>query len=584
MSTADGRFVIVHNGEVYNYLELQSELIEKGYEFTSRTDTEVILYSYQEWGVECVRKFNGMFAFAIWDAGEKALFFARDRLGKKPFYYTVVDGCFCFASEIKALLHMDLRPRRPNLEALAYYLQFRHNDLEETIFKGIFKLPPAHRGIWKDGRLNISTYWQLQPDPFVAPGNECVDTVYDLLRDSVRLRLRSDVPVGLFLSGGLDSSGLLALMTAECRQPISSFNADMEGLRATRNIEILQSTFGNVHHTLKATSDITSVWPHVVWSYDELNADPTSLPMFELARMACSQLKVVFTGEGADELFAGYERISIFKWAYTAQRWLPNQFMRLLPDMLSKVRPEIGNLLFRYFSIIVPEGIERLREFVAHLNQPKRAYLAIQSILMPQETIDLFLPEHRASIDLESINERLMDPFFRNAVGDGALRNILLFEMTHRMVTDLLMKCDAMTMAHSIECRAPYLDYRLVEYAVRIPISANIRWQTNKAVLRKALGRILPRGIASQAKENFFTPIHLWLSEIKPWIERLTAEEFLRKQGIFDPGHVAAVAKRYRAGNLYYARQLWNIMNFQLWYLIYMERVAPENVHDTIMS
>lgn len=575
MISGDGRYVIVHNGEIYNHVELRSELTGEGYEFRSRTDTEVILCSYREWGEECLSKFNGMFAFAIWDTLERLLFFARDRLGEKPFYYSMHDGRFSFASEIKALLKMDLPPRAINLEALAYYLQFRHNDLEETIFKGIFKLPPGHMGLWRDGRLQTKPYWRLEPGrPEVSSEEEMVETVYALLRDSVRLRLRSDVPVGLFLSGGVDSSGLLAAMSAEQTRPVETFNADMEGLNATRNIRLLTSRMGNIHRTLKAKADITSVWPAVVRAYDELNADPASLPMFELARMAAGTLKVIFSGEGADEIFAGYERISIFLWAYTADRYVPDRLIGLLPDILSRVPPRLGNLLFRYFSIIVPEGIERFREFIANLGTPRRSYVAIQSILSPEETMGLLAPEHRARLDVDGINERLMGPFFRPGGSKEAIEQILLFEIRHRMVSDLLMKCDAMTMAHGLECRVPYLDHRLVEYALRIPLGAKVRWRKNKVVLRKAMGRLLPVCIANQPKENFFPPIHLWLDELRPWVVRLLDERYLRTQGIFDPARVAALVKKYRAGNLYYARQLWNLMNFQLWYRIYMEPEA----------
>jgi len=575
MISGDGRYVIVHNGEIYNYVELRSELAGKGYEFRSRTDTEVILCSYREWGEECLSRFNGMFAFALWDTLEHLLFFARDRLGEKPFYYSVHNGSFCFASEIKALLEMDLPPRAINLEALAYYLQFRHNDLEETIFKGIFKLPPGHMGLWADGRLQTRPYWQLEPGrPHVSSEEEMVETVYSLLRDSVRLRLRSDVPVGLFLSGGVDSSGLLAAMSAEQRRPVETFNADMEGLSATRNIEVLTSRMGSIHHTLKAEADITSLWPAVVRAYDELNADPASLPMFELARMAGSTLKVIFSGEGADEIFAGYERISIFLWAYTAHRYLPAWLLGVLPDILGRVPPRVGNLLFRYFSIIVPEGIERFRDFIANLSTPRRSYLAIQSILLPEETMGLLLPEHRAAIDVDGIDEHLMGPFFRHDGGREAIEQILLFEIRHRMVSDLLMKCDAMTMAHGLECRVPYLDHRLVEYAMQIPLGAKVRWGKNKVVLRKALGRLLPASIANQAKENFFPPIHLWLNELRPWVAQLLDERHLLSQGIFEPARVAALLQKYRAGNLYYARQLWNLMNFQLWHRIYMEPEA----------
>ena len=566
MIDPSGRYVIVHNGEVYNYQEIRANLIKEGVQIRSGTDTEVILHAFIRWGEACLDEFNGMFAFAIWDAREKQLFFARDRLGIKPFYYLTSHGRFLFASEIKALLQMDMPSTEPNLAALAYFLQFRHNDLSETIFKGVFKLPPGHKGWWKEGRLQLAQWWQI---PAVDGTQERPrpDEIRHLISDSVRLRLRSDYPPGLFLSGGVDSSGLLAAMS-DGAGSVHSYTAEMTGLNAARNITPLAQRFGNIHHAVNVDSTAITLWPRVAWHYDELCADPASLPMYLLAKCAKEQVKVVFSGEGADEIFAGYERAAILRWAWALPKWA----LRLLPAILRRIPPRWGNLLFRYFSIIAPEGIDRLDKLLDGLDSPRRAYLAVQAVLMPEETLGLLLPEHARSIGVERLAEDLMKPWFVHAPGPDSVRDMLRFELANRLPTNLLLKGDAMTMAHGIECRVPYLDYRLVEYALRIPIADNVGLLTGKKALRSALAPMLPHQIGQSSKENFFVPIHHWLNALRPWMQELLAEKKLQNQGIFHPGHVREMMNRYRAGRLYYARPLWNLLHFQIWYNIYMEK------------
>jgi asparagine synthase (glutamine-hydrolysing) len=566
MIDPSGRYVIVHNGEVYNYQEIRANLIKEGVPFRSGTDTEVILHAFIRWGETCLDEFNGMFAFAIWDAREKQLFFARDRLGVKPFYYLASQGRFLFASEIKALLQMEIPSTEPNLAALAYFLQFRHNDLSETIFKGVFKLPPGHKGWWKEGRLLLAQWWQI-PAADERQEHHRPDEIRDLISDSVRLRLRSDYPPGLFLSGGVDSSGLLAAMSDRAG-PVHTFTAEMTGLHAARNIAPLARRFGNIHHAVNVDSTAVALWPRVAWHYDELCADPASLPMYLLAKRAKEHVKVVFSGEGADEIFAGYERAAILRWAWA----LPRPALRLLPAILRCLPSRWGNLIFRYFSIIAPEGIGRLEELLHGLDSPRRAYLAVQSVLMPEEMLGLLLPEHARSIGVEHLAEDLMKPWFIHSPGPDSVRDMLRFELANRLPTDLLLKGDAMTMAHGLECRVPYLDYRLVELALRIPITDNVGLRTGKKSLRSALAPMLPRRVERSPKENFFVPIHHWLAALRPWMQELLAERKLQSQGIFHPGRVKEMMDRYRAGRLYYARPLWNLLHFQIWRDIYMEK------------
>ncbi|MFP4474032.1 MAG: asparagine synthase (glutamine-hydrolyzing) [Desulfatibacillaceae bacterium] len=569
MSDPTGRYTIVHNGEVYNYVELKKELEKRGIRFRSGTDTEVVLWSFIVHGERCLDSFNGMFAFAVWDEREQRLFLARDRMGIKPLYYCVSDGRLIFASEIKAILAMRDESVVPDMRVLAYFLQTRHNDLDRTIFSGVSKVPPGHRAWWRGKELDMSMWWDLPGEPAACrPGH--AEMLGELIRDSVRLRLRSDFPVGLFLSGGVDSSGLLAAM-APFRSPVHTYNADMEGLRAGANISTLRERFGNTHHGLSMGPEAARLLPRIVWHFDDLCADPASVPVYLLSELAGREVKTVLAGEGADELFAGYERMAILYRAFQAARVVPSGLLPLLPALLRMVPPRWGDLLFRYYSIIVPEGLDRLDCFVRSLDDPCTAYQAVQSVLMPDEAESLLLPEHGRAAGARTLFRDTMGPYMDSGRGPEAVWRAMRFETARRLNTDLLLKCDAMSMAHGLECRVPYLDHRLVEAAMCVPVGRNLGLRSNKRLLRQAMAPMLPKGVARTPKENFFVPIHLWLATLRPWMESLLEKRALRRQGIFDPDRVSLLMEGYRAGKLVHARALWNLMYFQLWYGIYVE-------------
>jgi asparagine synthase (glutamine-hydrolysing) len=308
-----------------------------------------------------------------------------------------------------------------------------------------------------------------------------------------------------------------------------------------------------------------------VWQYDDLCADPASLPMYLIAQKAREHVKVVLSGEGADEIFGGYERAFILRWAWALSNKVPSSVLMVLPKVLRAIPPQWGNLVFRYFSILAPEGIDRLQTFLGDLQSPHKAYQAIQAVLMPTEANSLLLPEHTKGIGPDSIAESIVKPWFPHSPGNDSVRDAMRFEMGHRLVNELLLKCDAMTMAHSLECRVPFLDHRLVEYALRIPIRQNLGLGSGKTALRRALAPMLPKRVANAPKEGFFVPIHNWLEAMRPWMQELLDEKKLASQGIFDPKKVAQMMDRFSAGKLYHARGLWNLMNYQIWHNIYIE-------------
>ncbi len=566
MTDPTGRYTIVYNGEVYNDGKIRSGLEAEGLVFRSRTDTEVVLASFIRKGPACLSDFSGMFAFAVWDELEKTLFLARDRLGVKPLYYAEKGGVFYFASEINAILKMGFGPVEPDPAAAAYFLQFRHNDLSETIVRGVRRFPPGCFAFYRKGRVEIKSWWRIPPAR-PEPARDRPALLRGLLSDAVAENLRGDVPVGLFLSGGVDSSGLLALMSRG-KEPVETFCAALPGLSAARGIPALVRRFGNRHAEVPVDVSAAGLLARIVWHFGELNADPAAIPLYLLAERAAGSVKAVCSGEGADELFAGYERLYILHHARRLGGIFPRAALLALPRILKRVPPDWGNLVFRYFSILVPEGLGRLDRFLRDLDDPRRSYLALESVLLPSEMRGLILPRHLSEFSLERLAENLMEPWFTPG---GSVSEALSFEMANRLSTDLLMKCDAMTMAHGLECRVPYLDHRLVEAALSVPLSENLGLFQNKRALRAALAPLLPEDAARRPKENFFVPIHAWLAALDPWVRELLSERAVARQGMFDPGKVREMVEKYRAGKLFWARAVWNLVNYALWHEIYVE-------------
>ena len=570
MRDPSGRYVIVHNGEVGNFSEIRTDLEKSGIRFFSGTDTEVILAAYILRGERCLDDFSGMFAFAVWDRLEKSLFFARDRLGIKPFYYAEKNGCFYFGSQPRAITALGFGPVSPNPQALAYFLQFRHNDLDETIFRGVMKLQPGHRGTFKNGRAEISPWWTL-PRFGTGDGSSRPEELGALLESAVKTNLLGDGATGLFLSGGLDSSGLLAIMS-ESERPVHTFTVEMDGLGASGNLPALSERFGNVHHPVAVDAEACRLLPEIVWHYDELNADPASIPLYLLAREAARHVKAVCAGEGADELFGGYERIYILNALRLAGRMAPKGLLQVLPEAMRLAPKKLMDGIFPYYSMLMPEGLDRLKILLADSANPRKSYLALQSVIMPHEMKGLILSEHLDQGSIEALAEGVMAPWVGAAGNREGLPELLRFELAKRLATDLLMKSDAMTMAHGLECRVPYLDHRVVEFAARIPMDSQVGLGGGKKFLRAALKPRLPERVVRQKKENFFVPIHHWLASLNPLTEAMLSEKNIRRQWMFDPKRVGMLVERYRSGKLYYARIVWNLLTYALWHEIFMER------------
>ncbi|MEK6900782.1 MAG: asparagine synthase (glutamine-hydrolyzing), partial [Nanoarchaeota archaeon] len=383
MSNEDDTIWIVFNGEIYNYKELRVKLEERKHTFKSKTDTEVIIHAYEEYGEKCVELFNGDFAFAIYDVNKKSLFMARDRLGIKPLYYTVVDGHFYFASEIKAILSSPEVKRKVNVQALNFYLTFFANPLAETMFQGIYKLLPGHTLRWEQGKVTIEKYWDLEMKPQKMSLSTAQEELQRLLRDSVEKRLMSDVPLGVYLSGGVDSGSVVSLMST-FSEKIKTFSVGFEGHSELSQAKITADYFNTDHTEMVLGTDAIKALPEVVWHQDEPMGDPTSIPTYFLSQEAKKNVTVVLTGEGADEQFAGYEQEKFMMLHQQYVRKLPAWMRKSMLLPLQKLPAQSLTPLFKYMGSLGEEGKRRLQEFVL-ANEPVEALMNIISLFTEEE-------------------------------------------------------------------------------------------------------------------------------------------------------------------------------------------------------
>jgi asparagine synthase (glutamine-hydrolysing) len=505
-----GNLSIVFNGEIYNYRELRETLLQRGHRFRTHSDTEVILRAFEEYGPECVHRFNGMFAFAIWNRIDRRLFIARDRMGVKPLYYALGDTSFAFGSEIKAILEADLFPRQLRPGALWHYLTFRYVPESTCIWEHVTKLPPAHYLTLStdDMRLEVVRYWDIP-----AGEHEAMSRPSELLRfqelfeDAVRLRLIADVPVGILLSGGLDSSAVAAAVRRVHDAPVKTFSIGFrDGGEAdeSRYARLVADALGTDHYEMHVGQEEFEAWmPEFVWAADEPLADSASLPLYFVSKLASEHVKVVLSGEGSDELLAGYRFESILAYLSRATR-----------------QARVGSAVLQS----LPSGVASLVRRLVHERPIERLFVPPGSMLrfMAPNMTNAFTSAEKRQLwpgapHVEDSQE-LVRRLYERAVNGDDLRSILYVFSQDWLVEDLLMKADKMTMAASIELRVPFLDYRLVEWLTTRPASSKMVSNgngsvTSKVLLREYAAPRLPREILERPKVGFATPVMTWIKE-----------------------------------------------------------------------
>lgn len=567
MATDDKKIWIAHNGEIYNYKDIREELSQKGYSFRSHTDTEVVLKSYQQWGPKCVEKFNGMFAFAIWDEREQTLFLARDRLGEKPLYYWMSGKTFAFASEIKALLQLEAIGREIDFQSFSNYLSLRYVPGPKTIFKNILKLPPAHYMVIRDSNVKITRYWDFEFDIDPARSEqEWEEQFYELLKDSVNRRLMSDVPLGVYLSGGVDSTVITGLMSQLGRKSITTFSIGFEAeLDERPSARRVSDHFGTSHNEFLVRSEDFARLPEITWYLDEPFGDIIILPAFLLSFFSKESVKVVLTGEGGDELLGGYVHQKALARFHNVKRFLPSQCRRLLAAFIRLFPTKFLDFWFDYPASMGPKGKERLANLLEDADDNAQNYLSLVSAFNSREKSELLAPALRKRVTDSDTQEWMVRLKSNMNMHDRHIFNRLIRQEFDSWLPDnILFKQDRLTMGNSIEGRVPFLDHRIVEFCARLPIRLKNRG-TNKYLLRQMAGhRILKPD--SNVKRPFFMPLTgVFETPYQHLIDTYLSRERVKSSGWWDGDFVRELVAKRRRSPLLYDKQIMVLILWEIW-------------------
>ena len=577
MTNEDGSLHITFNGEIYNHADFRLELEARGHVYQTHCDTETILHLYEEHGEHCVDYLRGMFAFAVWDQRRKQLFVARDRLGVKPLYYVHTDdGSLFFGSEIKTLLEAGAIKPEINCPALPDYLANHATSGEETLFRGVKRLLPGHVMLWRDGKLQISRYWDVsfvrQPDEgrndkdYIAEWSELFNT-------SVRLRLMADVPLGMFLSGGIDSSAIAAVMSRMVNEPIKTFAVAFKEREANEleYARLVSRAFKTNHHEIIVKpEEFFAALPKLVWHEDEPLAHPSSVALYFVSLLASQHVKVVLTGEGSDELLAGYARYrkTILNLALGAR------YHKLAPS-------SVRNLLRKQIEVMPGAKLRQklLRTFLAVAPDIESIYFDNFAVFPRAMQPELLAPEMKDRVGA-------IDPYagLREVLEQTDATSFLdrlLYADIKTYLHELLMKQDQMSMATSVESRVPFLDHKLVEFTSGLPERLKLRGWTTKYVLRQSMKGILPETILSRPKMGFPVPVGTWFrGAYASVIDDYVLSERALGRGIFSPDFVRSLVRRHQTGGENHSERLWALVNFEIWQRQFFDgEFAGEGLH-----
>jgi len=560
MSNEDGSVWIVLNGEIYNFQALRADLESRGHVFRTHSDTEAVVHLYEERGPACVDDLRGMFAFAIWDDRRQQLTLARDRMGQKPLSYWFHDGHLVFGSEIKAILEWPGVPREVDPVALHHYLTYQYVPHPRTMFAGISKLPPAHVAIYRDGQLRLERYWQ--PDYSTQEERseaEWCDLIRHELREATRLRLISDVPLGAFLSGGIDSSITVALMSTLSGDPVKTYSIGFEerAFDETHYARQVAERYHTDHHEFIVRPDCLEVLPTLIWHYDEPFADSSAIPTYYVSKVTREHVTVALSGDAGDECFAGYPRYRAAKLAGRFDR-LPG-FVRAAAGwrFWQKMPASIEQKTFR----------RRFKRLLAALNQPPEVrYLRWICIFDEVAKASMYAPAFAREVDAHPSADFLLAEYAKVPDLDFVGRTTFVDLMTY-LPCDILTKVDVASMAVSLECRSPFLDHHVVSLAGRIPTRLKLRGMTSKYILKKAFADMLPRDILTRGKMGFGVPISKWFrNELSGYLRETVLSARALSRGYFRPEAVREVVDQHVDGVFDHGYRLWSLLNLELWH------------------
>jgi asparagine synthase (glutamine-hydrolysing) len=554
----NGSVWIVYNGETYNYQELQERIIARGHRLNTKSDTETIVHLYEEYGTDCLRFLEGMFAFALWDHERQRLFVARDRMGEKPLHWCVANGHFIFGSEIKAILEHPDAPKQLNAEALQKYLALEYVPAPDSMFAGINKLPPGHFLLVENGQVKIKSYWHPEESNHKMREREAQETLLEQLEESIRLRLISDVPLGVFLSGGIDSSLIAALAARNLNQPLKTFSIGFadQSFDESEHAAAVAAHLGTDHHVEIFDPHTGLQMMEQLDSFlDEPLADASIIPTYFLSKTARAHVTVALAGEGGDELFGGYP-------TYQAHRLA--QIWTAIPASLrtSVLEPAIRSLPVSHANLSFDYKAKR---FIAGAALPPvRRHLQWMGSIPLIEHAALLHPELLALSGSDHLY-----PELGRALSNGSdvISTIMQLDINTYLPNDLLVKSDRATMATSLELRLPFLAFPLVEFALNLPSHLKVRGSTTKYLLRKIAAPLLPASILQRPKKGFGIPVAKWLThEFKPLVDELLNPEFIKMQQIFLWPYVNQLLEEHLNHRVDRRKELWTLLMFQMWW------------------
>ncbi len=556
----DESTAIMLNGEVYNHHELREGLLERGHRFRTHSDVETVLHLWEEKRERCVDDLRGMFALAIWDKRDRTLFLARDRVGKKPLYYArLAAGGIVFGSEIKAILqHPEVR-REPDPRAIDHFLTVQYVPSPMTAFRGIERIPPAHWLLWRDGKVQVGRYWRLEyEDKWREPEAELREELLRLLREAVSIRLESEVPLGAFLSGGIDSSAVVAFASEAMSSPLKTFSIGFEPAQfdESKYARMVAEKFRTDHHELVVTAGAPELIDDIVWHYDQPFGDSSAVPSFHVARITRPHVTVVLNGDGGDESFAGYDRYRISRFAsYFKLPW-PARF-----GIQTMARPAARFL-----------GRGR-RIAGAGVRDQFDAYYATLVHVHPYRKPWLYADEFRAQAG-GHVSPTLAQ--MRSTPHASLLDSMLDTDVNHYLPDDLLVKMDVATMAHSLEARSPFLDQKVMEFMARVPVNLKLRGGESKYLLKSALRGILPDAILDRPKMGFGVPLGGWLrGSLKEMVLDTVLSDRALARGYFKPAAVRSMVDAQMAGSDEFMYMLWDMLLLERWHRMFIDQALP---------
>lgn len=557
MQNETGTIVVTFNGEIYNFSQLRSELETLGYQFKSQTDTEVLVHGYDAWGIELVQRLRGMFGFAIWDKSKKRLFCARDLFGIKPFYYyPVAQNGIIYGSEIKTFLEHPLFQKEVNKNALRSYLTLQYSAGPETFFKGVYQLPAAHYLLWEENKISLHRYWDCSfTQPKEQDFESCAAQLHEIVKESVDVHRIADVPVGSFLSGGIDSSYITA-----CLMPNQTFSVgfDYHKFNETDDSAELSKQLGiENHRKLITAQECFDAFSDIQYHMDEPQSNPSSVPLYFLAQMARKHVTVVLSGEGADEIFAGYEWYADTPKMQTFKRITPLALRRTLANIANKMPPFKGK-----------------RFLLKCAQQPENWFFGQAMIFEDEQALSILQPSCRNGKSAKEIAQNI---YARVSQADELTKKQYL-DLNLWQPGDILLKADKMCMAHSLELRVPFLDRKVMHFAQKIPSAYRVQGTLTKAILRRASDAVLPKEWANRPKKGFPVPIRYWLRDqayyelVKSYFTADYAKEF------FDVSAILALLNQHYEGKESNQRKIWTIFTFLVWYERFFIKEKPSDV------